>query len=497
MLSVCMIVKNEERYIRTALESVAPCAGEIVVVDTGSTDATIAIAQSFGARIIPFEWTDNFAEARNVSISHAAGDWIMFIDADECIAPTDIRKIPALCANTGLAGYLFTQRNYTENTRFEHFEPCTGTYAEEHGAPGFVPVSRIALFRNRPEIRFSGIIHETVGPSIQKIGGVVGKTGIAVHHYGHLHTAARMKKTEYYRTLGIRQIESTPLDPKPYYDIGLIYFERGDFITAEKYLLHAYSLNPNYESVCSNLGILYFRWHKMDSALVYIKESIRYGKNIEQMILMMGTIYSIMNKHTEAVSLFESTIQQFKNSNALKEHLGFALLHAGNSHRAETIFDALIDGNPLNPRYVLGGIQAKRAAGKPEEAIRLITQWEDNGTYNQTITFCSLMMYAELGLRNDFLRTVHRVEQPAAESGEYYFIKAVEALWNNRQAEAVPLFAKSLQCAPYLAKDVQRFLPKLNKTVQNKELEENSTGLETKKKCTLSEENDTLITVYE
>lgn len=493
MLSVCMIVKNEERYIRTALESVAPGAGEIVVVDTGSTDATIAIAQSFGARIIPFEWTDNFAEARNVSISHAAGDWIMFIDADECIAASDIRKIPALCDNTALAGYLFTQRNYTANTRCEHFEPCTGTYAEEHGAPGFVPVSRIALFRNRPEIRFSGIIHETVGPSIQKIGGVVGKTDIAVHHYGHLNTASRIEKTEYYRTLGLRQIESTPNDPKPYYDVGLIYLEKGDFITAEKYLLHAYSLNSGYESVCSNLGILYFRWHKMDSALVYIKESIRYGKNIEQMILMTGTIYSIMNKHTEAVFLLEQSIQQFKNSNALKEHLGFALLHAGNPHRAESVFDALIDGNPLNPRYVLGGIQAKRAVGKPDGALRLITQWEDNGTYDRNITFCSLLLYAELGLRNDFSRIMRKAEIPSAESGEYYFFKAVEKIWGSRPADAVPLFEKSLQYAPYLAKEVQRFLPKLSNALPTNALEKHNSDADSKKECTQTVKNGILV----
>lgn len=84
-ISLCMIVKNEERFLPTCLESCAPHVDEIIIVDTGSTDRTIEIAESFGATIYHYKWDDDFAAARNKSISHATKAWILQLDADEVI----------------------------------------------------------------------------------------------------------------------------------------------------------------------------------------------------------------------------------------------------------------------------------------------------------------------------------------------------------------------------------------------------------------------------
>ena len=62
-LSLCMIVRNEEQHLARCLESVKPIAGQIVVVDTGSTDATVSIAESFGAQVHPFAWGQDFSAA--------------------------------------------------------------------------------------------------------------------------------------------------------------------------------------------------------------------------------------------------------------------------------------------------------------------------------------------------------------------------------------------------------------------------------------------------
>ena len=76
-LSLCMIVKNEERTIARALESIKALASELIVVDTGSTDGTKIIAAALGAKVFDFPWTDDFSSARNVSLSKATGDWIL------------------------------------------------------------------------------------------------------------------------------------------------------------------------------------------------------------------------------------------------------------------------------------------------------------------------------------------------------------------------------------------------------------------------------------
>lgn len=83
MISLAMIVKNEEKYLDRCLKSAAHMVDEIVVVDTGSTDRTIEIASRYGAKIFHFEWIDDFAAARNYSLEHVTGDWVLVLDADQ------------------------------------------------------------------------------------------------------------------------------------------------------------------------------------------------------------------------------------------------------------------------------------------------------------------------------------------------------------------------------------------------------------------------------
>ena len=102
-LSVCMIVKNEERFLGQCLASVKDIADELIVIDTGSTDRTIEIAREHGAQVGHFEWCNDFAAARNVSIAPATGDWILFLDADEELSPAEKQNLPALLDSDNVA----------------------------------------------------------------------------------------------------------------------------------------------------------------------------------------------------------------------------------------------------------------------------------------------------------------------------------------------------------------------------------------------------------
>ena len=89
-LSACMIVKNEEKFLAQCLKSIKEAVDEIIIVDTGSTDKTVEIAQSFGAKVYHHPWRNSFSEARNHSLSYATCDWILQIDADEALEQADI-----------------------------------------------------------------------------------------------------------------------------------------------------------------------------------------------------------------------------------------------------------------------------------------------------------------------------------------------------------------------------------------------------------------------
>ena len=88
-ISQCMIVKNEEANIEKALSWGRGILWEQIVVDTGSTDRTVELAEAMGAKIYHFDWIDDFAAAKNFAISKAEGDWVALLDADETFVPGD------------------------------------------------------------------------------------------------------------------------------------------------------------------------------------------------------------------------------------------------------------------------------------------------------------------------------------------------------------------------------------------------------------------------
>ena len=99
-LSVCLIARNEEKFLGACLESVRGLADEIVVVDTGSTDRTVEIAKQHGAKVDHFTWCDDFSAARNLALAHATGDWVLVLDADETVPSSSHAAMRALMASS-------------------------------------------------------------------------------------------------------------------------------------------------------------------------------------------------------------------------------------------------------------------------------------------------------------------------------------------------------------------------------------------------------------
>lgn len=110
-----MIVKNEARCLGRCLESVKGVADEIVIVDTGSTDDTVAIAGRFGAKISKFGWIGDFAAARNFALDQTAGDWILALDADEWLSEALAKEIPAFVRGSAAIGRLRIVSDFRRN----------------------------------------------------------------------------------------------------------------------------------------------------------------------------------------------------------------------------------------------------------------------------------------------------------------------------------------------------------------------------------------------
>jgi glycosyltransferase involved in cell wall biosynthesis/Flp pilus assembly protein TadD/2-polyprenyl-3-methyl-5-hydroxy-6-metoxy-1,4-benzoquinol methylase len=237
-LSLCMIVRDNARTIDQCLESIRPWVDEIVVVDTGSTDDTPAIAARHGARLSKFEWCDDFAAARNESLRHARGEWIFWMDSDDTIAPEDGKRlqelVDRLCGQADpqvSRGGILQDQERSAPRDLGEFEKILGfvmrVVCPRKTAEGYedcTTVSHVKLFRNRPDLRFEYRIHEQVIPSIRRAGGEIGISDISIMHSGADYTPEGLQR-KFERNVGLLRLElqDRPNDPWIYFHLGMTY----------------------------------------------------------------------------------------------------------------------------------------------------------------------------------------------------------------------------------------------------------------------------------
>jgi tetratricopeptide (TPR) repeat protein len=210
-LSLCMIVKNEEKYLVQCFKSVRDIVDEMIIVDTGSTDKTIDIAKVFGAKLFDFPWTGDFAAARNHSLEQATGNWILILDGDEVLSPLDFKELKEIISkkSSSPAAYSIATRNYVTNVSVIGWVKTTGEYPEEAGT-GWVVSKKVRLLTRNKAAVFSNPVHETLETSLAKANIPVHPCNIVVHHYGKLDAQKDLKKGEEYYLLGKIKHENDP-----------------------------------------------------------------------------------------------------------------------------------------------------------------------------------------------------------------------------------------------------------------------------------------------
>lgn len=210
LLSLCMIVKNEEHTLRDCLASVRDVADEIVIVDTGSTDGTVAIAKEFGATVGYFEWIGDFAAARNEALKLCTGEWILYLDADERLDPASaplvrhmLSRLPDV-VGAAICTIVSPHRQVDDST-----ETHRGGYPR--------------IFRNYgyPRVEFRGRVHEQITPAILECGGEVVSTDVIIRHIGYDIDREQMEsKVKRNYELLIRHVQEEPLNAYAWFQLG-------------------------------------------------------------------------------------------------------------------------------------------------------------------------------------------------------------------------------------------------------------------------------------
>lgn len=192
-VSVCMIVKDEEEMLPGCLAAVAPHVHQVVVVDTGSSDRTKEIAAEHGALVVDFAWNGSFSDARNESLRHATGDWILWLDADEHIVEGDAKLLDELARRTWIEGFQVIETHFTGD-------------AALGGQASHTPMR---LFQHRPEYSWRGTVHEQLLWAFPTwLPERFQQSSIRMDHYGYLASVVDSRgKHERNLSLLLEQVE--------------------------------------------------------------------------------------------------------------------------------------------------------------------------------------------------------------------------------------------------------------------------------------------------
>lgn len=297
-----MIVKNEERFLARCLQSAAGIVDEINVVDTGSTDATIEIARSFGARIERREWRNDFSWARNESIAMATKRWIFQLDADEELLPESRTALDQLKNAPGhLTGVWVRCINASDRYR----------------GGGTMSHAIVRIFPNTERIRFQSPIHEFPSVDGSPISIKAAIAPIKIIHHGYLQEVVA-ERNKYARNMQIVEasIEEDPEEAFNWYNYGMTAHLGGDHDGGIKGLTRMWE-------ICQRKGLRAFTANGLqtladiysehkgrpEEGLVYALECIKHAPRYANAHFSAGKAYFLMKRYDEAIAMYQQAIE--------------------------------------------------------------------------------------------------------------------------------------------------------------------------------------------
>lgn len=298
-LSLCMIVRNEERFLGDALTSVQGVVDEICIVDTGSTDGTVAIAEAFGARVERAVWQDDFSAARNAALAMATGAWIIVLDADECLAPGSRDALRALrTMPPGGSGHWIRCRNYNDSER------------------RIVASSNliVRIFPNDPDIRYRGALHEFVARvgDEQSLPATLSPIEIVHHGYQPDIVSERNKRQRNLRLSRVA-LEAAPDDAALVYNYATSALFAGERELAVEQFERVVALTESVERgfrpmALTTLAGLYVELGRAAHALVLADKCVSIAPTLPDGHYARGCALDALGRSAEARGAFEAAI---------------------------------------------------------------------------------------------------------------------------------------------------------------------------------------------
>jgi tetratricopeptide (TPR) repeat protein len=323
-VSLCMIVKDEEAMLPRCLAAVREFVDELIVVDTGSTDRTVEIAESFGARVLHHDWDGDFSAARNVALDAATSDWLLYLDADEVLVEGDGPRLRELLGHTWREGFFLTETNHVGEL--------------EDGAS--VAHNALRLFRNRPEYRFEGRVHEQFAHRLPSLPERVEHTQVRLEHFGYL-GAVRDAKEKSRRNLELleRQIAEGVDTPFLHFNLGSERAAAGDVAGSLQHLQRAWDKlvdDPErleygyFPSLCSRLVKGLNANHRHDEAIAAADQVLALLPGFTDVVLEQAMAHRGLGDLDAAIAHFERCVEMGDAPARYSATVGAGTFHARN-----------------------------------------------------------------------------------------------------------------------------------------------------------------------
>ncbi len=418
-ISLCMIVKNEEKFLPGCLKTVKGLVDEIIVVDTGSTDRTMEIAREYGAKIFEHPWQNDFSFHRNQSIDYATGDWILILDADEELDPAEHDIIRSVVKRKDIDSVSFVVYNKIQS-----------------GRVGFLNSQR--LFRNGKGFKYSGIVHNQL-----EISGKTLMSHLKVIHHGYgLPDEMMRKKAERTEKLLLAQLEENPDAIFPHFNLAQIYRGMGE---PAKSLEHAKivveKLGPDdldrrhvYAMALDQMGCAYIGLERFDEAEEVFLKTLEFKDDYLDPMFNLGYMYMRQQRHDDAEKIFERYLLTKSRYSPHREWLGLIL---NNLHSEFAVY------------YGLGLISfVRKNYDQAIERLHRALDYTDDFEYlHHLLARC----YREKNQFTKVLEHCAKAIQYGHEDAEIRMIEGEAYLNLGRSSEAKKSFARALELNPALS----------------------------------------------
>ncbi|MBR1729497.1 MAG: glycosyltransferase [Selenomonadaceae bacterium] len=314
-ITACYITKNEENNLPRSINSLKSQVDEIVIVDTGSTDQTIEVAKTFGAKVLNCEWTNDFSKPRNMALDNATGDWILFLDADEFFSKETAKNIRPLIEKADKEhkeGILVNLINIDVDRQNKVLDT---TYL-------------LRAFRNFEGYKYVGRIHEELhradNTTLTELS-LVPTEILTLYHTGYS-TAINADKARRNLKMLLAELELTDQPERIYGYIAQCYNGLKDYINAEKYAIKDINGGRRDTTFASSsyrilLNILAREPRRIVDRIKYSAKAVKDFPETPEFHAEHAECLIIERKFPEAIAEMETALKAYANYDGLEPML--------------------------------------------------------------------------------------------------------------------------------------------------------------------------------